>query len=352
MRIKRRGMALVFALIVVLVLTISGSLALFRSISENRINRASLEEAQALFLADAGINEAQYRIRQNFNLSGSNLFTTSSGPGKYNFDISISGSPGVRIYTVTGRGCLPASCNCTSLPNNCNMTREVEARMIEYQNIPDGFYDNAIYSAGNIAIGIDPVGGDVISGGTVTGSVDPGYTKTENDSTLKANGLPSLDFESLRQKSIDQGWYNAGTTVTTYPTTFWNVAPSESDPGVPNVVFVNGDFSIAGGKQVVGGFIIVGGNTVYDASISGNAAIDGCLYTRGDIIFNGGGGPKIINVTGGVWAGGTVSMNGNPHVDYNQVYMYAIGDALLPNADVRIAAWLDTRNSYSVSPSP
>ncbi|MDO9572764.1 MAG: hypothetical protein Q7J37_02635 [Candidatus Omnitrophota bacterium] len=350
MRIKRRGMALVFALVTVLVLTVLGSLALFRSISENRISRVSLEEAQALLLADAGVNRAQYQIRQNFNLSGSNLFTTSSSPGKYNFDVSISSPFGVRNYTVIGRGCLPANCNCTSLPNNCNMTREVKASMNEYQNTP-GFYANAIYSAGNIAIGNDPVGGDVLSGGTVTGPVDPGSTITQNDPTLQANGLPSLDFESLRQTSIDQGWYNASTNVTTYPTSFWKVAPSPSDLiGVPNVVFVNGDFSIAGGKQVVGGFVVVGGNTIYDAAISGNASIDGCLYTRGDIVLNGGGGPTIVNITGGVWAGGTVSMNGNPHIDYNESYMYAIRDALHPNTDVRIIAWLDTQNSYNVSP--
>jgi len=43
-------------------------------------------------------------------------------------------------------------------------------------------------------------------------------------------------------------------------------------------------------------------------------------------------------------------MNGNPNIDYNQTYMYAIRDALHPNTDVRITAWLDTQNSYSVSP--
>lgn len=349
MRIKKRGMALIFALIVVLMLTISGSFVFFRSNSENRLSKASLEEAQAFLLADAGVNRAQYEIRHNFSLSGNNLYTTSSGPGKYNFDIPIIiGSP--RNYTVIGRGCLPASCNCISLPNNCSMTREVEVRMVEYQNTPTGFYDNAIYSAGDVEIGIDSVGGNVFSGGIVTGPIDSGYTRTQNDPTLQANGLPSLDFQALMQTSIDQGWYNASTNVTTYPTSFWNIAPSPSNPiGVPNVVFVNGDFSIAGGHQVVGGFIVVGGNTVYDASVSGNASIDGCLYTRGDIILNGGAGPHVINVTGGVWAGGTVQMNGNPHIDYNQEYMYAIRDALNPSTDVRITAWKDSQNSYNVA---
>ena len=350
MLIKKRGLALVFALIVVLVLTILGSLALFRSVSENRISKASLEEAQALLLADAGINRAQYEIRQNFSLSGSNLFTTSSGPGKYNFDITVSGSPGVRNYAITSRGCLPASCNCISLPNDCNMTRQIQANMNEYQNTPVGFYDNAIYSAGNVAIGIEPVGGNVFSGGTVNGPIEAGYTRTENDPTLQANGLPSLDFEALRQTSIDQGWYNASTNVTTYPTSFWYEAPSPSNPtGLPNVVFVNGDFKISGNKEI-GGFVVVGGNAVYDATIGGTTELDGCLYTRGDVILNGGGGPSPLNINGGVWAGETVTMNGNPNIDYNQTYMYAIRDALHPNTDVRITAWLDTQNSYSVSP--
>jgi len=348
MRLKKRGMALVFALIVVLVLTILGSIALFRSVSENRLSRASLEEAQAFFLADAAINRAQYEIRQSF--SSPSLPTISVGPGKYNFSIDITSdtsvTPPVRNYDVTGRGCLPASCNCTVLPNNCNMTREVKAKMVEYQNTPAGFYDNAIYSAGNVDIGIEPVGGNVFSGGTVNGPTEPGYTVTHNDPTLAANGLPSLDFEALRQTSIDQGWYNASTNETTYPSTFWY----NQAAGIPNVVFVNGDFKISGNKEI-GGFIVVGGNTVYDATISGTTELDGCLYTRGSIVLNGGGGPSPLNVNGGVWAGETVTMNGNPNIDYNATYMTAIRDALHPNTDVKITAWLDTQNSYSVDPN-
>jgi hypothetical protein len=190
------------------------------------------------------------------------------------------------------------------------------------------------------------VNGDVLSGGIVTGDVEEGYVVIQNDTTLHNNGLPLLSFDQLQQKSVDQGWYNPTTHVTTYPTdSFWDEEPSESNPtGTPNVVFVNGDFTLVGGQQVVKGFIVVGGNTVYNAEIGGNASIDGCLYTRGNIWMHGGGG-NIINVNGGIWAGGTTTMTGNEQIDFNQGYMDSI-EGLGINADVQVTSWRETQNTY------
>jgi len=349
---NRRGVVLILSFIVIVVLAILGTAIVSRSISESQITRKYAESTQAFWLAEAGINKAMSNLRVlGFTIAGNIGQTNLAGsPGDYAADI---GSVVGLTRTVTARGCIPSGCNCVAPPNDCRLTRVVQATMTKYQNIPDGFYDNAIYSAGDVNIGSNcPVDGDVFSGGTVTGSVVIPHTVTQSDPTLHNDGLPGLSFAELRQKSIDQGWYNPTTNTTTYPTvSFYNAEPSEAYPeGIPNVVFVNGNFSIVGGNQVVKGFIVVGGNTIYDAEIGGNATVDGCIYTRGDIWLHGGGGPSRININGGVWAGGTVTLVGNEEVVYNQDYMDAIREGLQPNTDVRITSWMDAQNPYVVEP--
>ncbi len=353
---NKRGIALIVAFMVIVALTTFSLVIFARSMSERSIVQRYRESTQAFWLAEAGVSQALDGLRKNPQLSvGNNLLSPppTLGQGQYNFDLlDKSGSSGVQNYTVRARGCIPADCNCVPPPNNCRVNRIVQAVMNQYQNIPPSFYNNAIYSAGNVSIGSNCiVNGSVFSGGTITGPANP---QTPNDPTLHNSGLPALTSSELRQKSIDQGWYNPVTETTTYPTTsFYNVAPSPAYPeGVPNVVFVNHDFSLVGGKQVVKGFIVVGGDMIYNAEIGGNASIDGCIYTRGNIWLHGGGG-KIINVNGGVWAGGTTTLTGNEQINFNPDgpgYMSAIRDGLHPSTDVQIRDWSDAQNPYTLAP--
>lgn len=345
---NKRGVVLILSFIVIVALAILGTAIVSRSISESQITRKYAESTQAFWLAEAGVNKAMSNLRLGFASAGNiGQVNLAGSPGDYSVDI---GSVVGLTRTVTARGCIPSSCNCVTPPNDCRATRIVQATMTKYQNIPDGFYDNAIYSAGDVSIGSNcPVDGNVFSGGAVSGSVISPHTVTQNDPTLHNDGLPALSFDELRQKSIDQGWYNPATGITTYPVaSFYNVLPSSDYPeGIPNVVFVNGNFRIVGGNQVVKGFIVVGGDTIYDAEIGGNATVDGCIYTRGDIWLHGGGG-NIININGGVWAGGTVTLDGNEEIVYNLDYMDAIRVGLQPNTDVRITSWMDAQNPYVV----
>jgi Tfp pilus assembly protein PilX len=344
---NKKGIVLLIGLMVITVLTILGSVIISRSISESRVVQRNMEATQAFWLSEAGINQALKGLRGDYTLT--NIPSTTLPPGAYSATI-VENADGTR--TVTARGCIPSGCNCTALPNNCRVTRIVEAVMNKYEVIPEHFYENAIYTAGNVNIGSNcVVNGDALSGGTITGNVQSPYTKTENDPTLNESGLPALDFDELRQKSIDQGWYNPITETTTFPTSsFYYIAPSPTYPeGVPNVVFVSHDFDLVGGRQIVKGFIVVGGNTVYDAEIGGNASIDGCLYTRGNVWLHGGGG-NIINVQGGVWSGGTTTLQGNEQINYNVDYMDAIRVGLHPSTVVQLTSWKDKQNPYPLSP--
>ncbi len=336
---NKRGVVLIICYMVITVLTILGAAFLIRSVSERGVAGKYFDSTQAFWLAEAGINRALYELRINgYNIpSAENKWTGNLDSGEYSVDLGDLDTDGSR--KITAHGFVPSAASAVKIK------RVIEATIIK--RTPAGFYGNAIYSAGGVSIGSNcEVNGDVVSGGTVTGHVEEGYTVIQNDPTLHDNGLPLLSFDQLQQKSIDQGWYNPITHATTYPTdSFWYQAPSPSNPtGTPNVVFVNGDFTLVGGNQVVKGFIVVGGNTVYNAEIGGNASIDGCLYTRGNIWFHGGGG-NIINVNGGIWAGGTTTMTGNEQIDFNQGYMDAIEDLRI-DADVQVISWLETQNTY------
>ena len=336
---NKRGVVLIICYMVIVVLVILGAAFLVRSVSERSVASKYFDSTQAFWLAEAGLNKAIFQLRNNYdNLSA--IPAASLGPGEYSATITSNGNNRI----VSASGFIPSAASAV------RVERVIEATMIKHT--PLVFYGQAIYSAGNVSIGSNcVVNGDVFSGGTVTGPVNG--DKTQNDSTLHANGLPLLSFDDLQQESEEQGWYNPVTHVTTYPTdtdSFWHEVPSTDNPtGTPNVVFVNGDFTLVGGKQVVKGFIVVGGDTVYDAEIGGNASIDGCLYTRGNIWMHGGGG-KVINVDGGVWAGGTVTMDGNEQINFDPpghgaAYMAAIENLGIP-ADVQVISWRETQNTY------
>jgi hypothetical protein len=335
---NRRGAVLIICFMVILVLSILAGAFLTRSISERSVASKYFDSTQAIWLAEAGVNKAIYQLRDNYN-NLTAIPATTFGPGQYSATITSNGNN----RNVTASGFVPSAAAADKVQ------RVLVTTMIKVT--PPNFAGFAIYSAGAVTIGSNcVVNGDVISGNTITGPVNG--DKSPNDASLHQNGLPLLSFGQLKAISEAQGWYNPTTHVTTYPASnsFWYEAPSLSNPtGTPNVVFVEGDFTLVGGKQLVAGFIVVGGNAIYNAEIGGNASINGCLYTRGNIWLHGGGG-KVINVDGALWAGGTTLMDGNEQINYDSPghgaeYQAAI-QALGINADVQITSWRETQNAY------
>jgi hypothetical protein len=150
-----------------------------------------------------------------------------------------------------------------------------------------------------------------------------------------------LDFAQLRQISRDQNNYHDATHDPAYPTSFWYAE------GVPNVVFVEGNFDLRG-NRTRGGFIIVGGDVSYDARIAGNSYINGCIYVRGNFTISGGGDPKQYNINGGLWAGGSADLGANAQISYNTEYMNAIRDMNI-NTAAQITSWKDLQNIYPLN---
>lgn len=328
--IKKGGIALILSVIVVAVLTIFGSFVLLRSVTEKTVTSRYSDTTKAFWVAEAGINRALGDLRVNYS-------TTSVGPvniGEGVFSVTITDLSGGR-KNVVSQGRIPAT-------GTIKSERVIEAVMTKYTNVPNNFYDHAIFSGSNIVLNGNSysVDGSVIYAGTIssnTGNITEGFSR---DPTISP--LAHLNFEQVKTIAIAQGnYHNSSQLNGPFPTSFWY----DQAAGIPNVIFVEGPLDLSG-KTQVGGFFVVGGEVTYDATLSGNVAVDGAIYTLGGFTINGGG--NVLNVNGGIWSGEQSTLNGNAKIAYNETYMTAIKNLDL-DTDVQIISWRDTQNPYQVT---
>ena len=346
---NRKGIALIMIFAVIAILTILAASIISRSISESNIAKRYSETTQAFWLAEAGVNRALYELRNNYNLG--TIAPTQFGSGGYQVNISVSGQD--RIASSTGY--IPFT-------GPARASRTIEALMSK--SIPPNFYDNAIYSAGEVDLNGNAysVTGKIRYADSIDNTGNVNGTITQDPSI---NPLARFDFQQLLAISSNQHnvyvksgneLVNQATGQQGFPGSFWYSPPTDpNDPttGTPNIVYIEGDLELNGNIGTIGGFFVVAGDVInnpgatYDATVNGNGQVEGVIYTRGEFRINGGGGN--LNINGGVWAGEEARLNGNAHINYNQSYMDAIENLNL-NIDVQISSWRDTQNSYSLTP--
>ena len=361
---KNKGAVFVLVVFVVLVLVLLGTALVSQSISESRLAKKYSESIQAFWLAEAGINRALDELRLNYYQSGTGLWTTTLDTGEYSVDVVIESQD----RRVIAYGFVPSIAQASAV-------RRIEVVM--NKDIPPGFYDYALYSAGDIDVNGDAynIQGDIIYAddwevdhpeniiGTVT--AEPTITP-----------LARFDFQELRDISEIQG--NIYTVSPSgklidpdtgeekaLPSSFWSPwrddgidndgdgAIDENDEQI-NIAYIEGDLQLNGNIGSVGGFLVVVGDVItdpddtQDTTINGNGLIDGVIYTRGTFRVNGGG-EDGLNVDGGVWAGDLIRLNGSVDIAYNAEYMGAIGSLNL-GGDVQVISWKDPQTSYPLVP--
>ncbi len=324
---NKKGSALIICYMMITVLLIM-SVSLFSgSISENTFTVRYSESTQAFWLAEAGVSQALNGLRNNYGLTA--IDSSPLGAGGYSANITAN-PDGTR--TVTAAGFIPFTAPFRS-------QRIVQVTMNKLAMVPPNFYNSAIYSAGNIEINGNAydIEGNVLYAGTIssnTGNI--GGTITHDTSI---SPLASLSFNQLRALSQSQGNYHDASHLNgPFPTSFWY----NEAAGIPNIVFLEGNLDLTG-KSVVGGFFVVGGEVTYDAVISGNVNVNGCIYTRGNFTINGGG--NSLNVDGGIWAGIGAALDGHAKIDYDNTYMQAVKNLGI-DTNVQVTSWLDTQNPY------
>ncbi|MDD5431369.1 MAG: hypothetical protein PHO70_00055 [Candidatus Omnitrophica bacterium] len=346
-KMNKKGIALIISFFVILVLSIIGSVAISRSISEGRVASKHLESAQAFWLAEAAMTQGVRQLALNYNFNGASARTrmvaNNDIAGGYFFEIA----PDVTVPTdrvITAHGIIPFVAAGTP---RTERIIQVTAR----RSIPADFYDNAIYSAGDITLNGNAynINGNVRYAGSITSPSNITGTHTQDPAI---SPLAMLDFQQLLTISQSQNnvyayvgnkLKNTVSGSQNLPTSFW------FSPGVPNVVYIMGDLSINPSGGTVGGFIVVAGDVIndltatQDTTLNGNGTVDGCIYTRGEFRVNGGGGGN-LNVNGGVWAGELgARVNGSVNIGYNQTYMDALA-GLNINPGVQVISWRDLQN--------
>lgn len=365
---ERRAFALIFSLIVVVMLVVLSVAMLAQSISEGRMAQRELESAQAFWATEAGVNKTLDDLRNNYELSGEQtLASLGSGKGEYQATITQDlPNPGDRTVVVYGY-----------FPAKDSYLSKREIKVVLNRSIPPGFYDNAVYSAGNVTINgnafnvsANDADGDgspdesepaIVYAGEADISNPENITGTvSSDSSISP--LARLDFQELYDKSFAQGNVYDEDRIDSgdaFPNSYWYSIDDVNSNGqvdvgenwVPNVVYVETDLTLQGGIGTIAGFFVVAGDVItnpsgtYDATINGNGKIEGVIYTRGSFRVNGGG--SGLNIDGGVWAGEGVRFNGGVNTAYNEDYMNAIQDLDIAGT-AQVISWEDLQNPYNL----
>ena len=342
---NERGIALFFVLMFFLTaafgLTSLGRLggSMARNVQHN------LKSSNALYLSESAAEEAKLALSNNFFTGLGDSATSVFGEGEYFFNIDASPDADATKRVITAYGAIPDF-------DDPKSNRTVQALVQSTSDFPGGFWDKAIYSAGEIRANGNSydVTGDCVTAGVHTSSDDPFNNAEDTDPSIAP--LFALSFQAIKALAQSQtynghdNYYTADEIGTVaFPQEFYYEDPDPADPeshGTPHVVFIEGNLTLNGNWGTMGGFIIVVGDVLTDpldsgdATINGNGTIDGVLYTNGAFGVNGGGGG--INVSGGVFAADGVTMNGNTTVTYNQEYMDALEAMDFPTG-IQVLSW-------------
>jgi len=100
---NKRGIALIVAFMVIVVLTTFSLVIFVRSMSERSIAQRYVESTQAFWLAEAGVNRALKELKADYSVSSGNCkWETNLGAGRYCVDLGDKDINGRRTLTAYG----------------------------------------------------------------------------------------------------------------------------------------------------------------------------------------------------------------------------------------------------------
>lgn len=335
---NRRGSILLTSYIVLVVLLLFASLFFNRSVTDRRLFDINREQAEAFYLAEAGVDRALEGLRNDYSgYTG----TSATGLGRGEYETSVTTLSGISKTILS----------CGYVPGKASPRAQRRIEVVTKKMTPPNFYDHALYAADDININGTSysVSGKAIYADTPTGSLanicaggvcGAAPTVTKNPTI---SPLARFDFTVLRNLASAQTNPNtfAGSNIYTpldiaagnrFPQNFWYQPPTDpADPttGIPNIVYVEGSIEFKNSNttsKTAGGFYIVVGTdpTVQfeDTGLGGNITVNGCIYTTGNFTNSGGGSNTDVN--GGVWAGGDINLSGSIDITYDLNFMLAI----------------------------
>ena len=266
---NRRGVALIFGLLVIMVLSILAASFYFKSINADKLTRRYVESSRAFWLAEAGIAEAL-----------SNLPATTAsgyiGNPSYTYSAQVTQVPGTtNYYTISSTGSV-------ALQGNQSIDRSLSV-IIRTGIVNPAKFQYAI--------------------GTTTNLVVKGSVEINPSDSFQEN--LTLDFADLFGISKADMKLNAAAVYT--PETF----PS-SVSGITWVDVPTGSTLTIAGELIGSGILVING----DVHFSGTVEFSGTIYAIGKLTMTGN-----VTTTGSVLAESSTTVDtiltGNVTLNYD-----------------------------------
>lgn len=313
--ISRKGSVLTAAIMMTLVGSlVAGSLATQVSQQSSYSYHGELSQ-KALFVAEAGANEAIALLKENYNYKDdpSNFPETAFGNGTYDVTIQETGN----IVAIISTGTIDGVERTVSI----NVTEDTGAEGLDF----------AFFSNDNMTIQGNPdVIGDIHSNEDITISGNPiidGNASATGNIVITGNpsvngtfpGVPPVDFPSFDFNY----YYNLADPSDRYSGN-QNWSGNQTLTPVNGVIYIDGDIRISGNITLVGAIVATGSITINgNVSQTGIEGVPMLMSRDNNIRINGNvtqGDGMIYAKTGDILIYGNVTMDGQV-VAFGQLYV-------------------------------
>lgn len=314
------GIALVMVMVIMSVLLLVGTAALTNTATEYKISQNYRQSVHAFYDCEAGLAEAVAQIKNDAAIvdhGGDPNWIVASNSGLFKYRYYTTYNPPDRIYTITSEGKDP------SQTANRRIIAEVK-RLFCPADVKSPVYCGSGKNKGqsNTINGnsVTPAwadDGDPNNDTSAPSVITPNpYVSGTNPLNLELNQLsttypskveynaPELDLVTMadyyRDLPPDRTDIPTGTTVTI------------GSPTDIQVVYINGNQTIAGSKTGYGVLVVTG-----DLHISGLLQWFGIVIVLGNNLIQTGGGVSGIQVTGAVMTPNHFEIRGNSDIQWS-----------------------------------
>lgn len=326
---SRGGYILVLTLVFFGIFFTVASAYLSAITSSARSARHDIASAQALALAEAGVDKAIYELNQNGNYAGETDTSLSTGT----FTIAVSSVDG-STKQIIATGAVPNS-------QNPIATRTITARVGIDNSIISFHYGAQVGAGGMTMANNSQVTGNIYSDGPITGSGTITGDATSASSTGLISGVTVQGTARARSLSNcnvgGDAYYQTISSCPVAGTKYPGSANPATEPMPISDTQIDSweTFASTTGNVINGNYTLSGTQTFGPTLINGNLTINGTLklsgvvWVKGNIIFGNNSGLTVSSITGNDGAiliadfpgseaiKGTVSLSNNVEISGN-----------------------------------
>lgn len=366
----KRGIALVFSLIAIAVLTVLGVASISRSVSERYLAQRSVESNQAFWLAEAGVEDGRLQLSQDWDNRSSSGDTL--GAGSYNFTIYDTDGGGNPLPSTQLRIVSTGSVGDVSRPVEIIVDAFAEAYQyavfgVTLVELKEGVTIHGdLYVDGDVEV---QAGASIVKEDDSVSPADPNaynadvyYTgailgvegTVEGDliSTTEVVSPPTFDWDELKADAdfpMDDGTTLSGTLTD-------GVYYITGDVKIEDVTLNQGAIISEGKIEVSGNFTLGSPEAGFPAlaNQTGTMELDGTAEVSG-LVYSGGEGIELKTEATMTVYGSIIAANEDVELktDDGELHIYHESENLsgLPSGgSLEISSWNEQQNPYQLVP--